>query len=110
MFRDIQIVIVTNFVVVSSVDVKRVDCIIIIIIIINYNKTTSSTTPAGIHSTVGRTSDCTPRGHKSQLVHITSAEIDDEIISTVIFPLPLIQEGRLSNTGENMCTKYWLNA
>ena len=26
------------------------------------------------------------------------------------FLLPLIQEGQLSVTGENMCTKYWLTA
>ena len=26
------------------------------------------------------------------------------------FLLPLIQEGRLSVTGESMCTKYWLTA
>ena len=28
-FRDIQIVVITNFIVVSSVDIKRVDCILI---------------------------------------------------------------------------------
>ena len=28
-------------------------------------------------------------------------------ISTVILPLPLIQEEQLSVTGERMCTKYW---
>ena len=26
------------------------------------------------------------------------------------FLLPLIQEGQLSDTGESMCTKYWLTA
>ena len=26
----------------------------------------------------------------------------------LLFPLPLIQEGQLSFTGESMCTKYWL--
>ena len=31
-------------------------------------------------------------------------EIDHEIFSTVIFPLPLIQEGQLSVSGERMCT------
>ena len=35
-------------------------------------------------------------------------EIDDEIISTVILLLPLIQEELLSVTSESMCTKYWL--
>ena len=32
---------------------------------------------------------------------------DHEIISTVIFLLPLIQEWQLSVTSESMCTKYW---
>ena len=31
---------------------------------------------------------------------------DHEIFSTVIFSLPLIQEGQLSVSGE--CTQYWL--
>ena len=31
-------------------------------------------------------------------------EIDHEIFSTVILPLPLIQEGQLSVSGERMCT------
>ena len=31
-------------------------------------------------------------------------EIDREIFSTVILPLPLIQEGQLSVSGERMCT------
>ena len=31
-------------------------------------------------------------------------EIDDEIFSTVILPLPLTQEGQLSVSGERMCT------
>ena len=29
---------------------------------------------------------------------------------TLSFLLPLIQEGQLSVTGENWCTKYWLTA
>ena len=29
---------------------------------------------------------------------------------TLLFLLPLIQEGQLSVTGESMCTKYWLTA
>ena len=40
----------------------------------------------------------------SQLSHITVVEIDHEIISTVILPLLLIQEGQLSVTGESVCT------
>ena len=31
-------------------------------------------------------------------------EIDNEIFSTVILSLPLIQEGQLSVSGERMCT------
>ena len=38
----------------------------------------------------------------------TFAEIDDEIISTVIFLLPLIPEGLLSVISESMCRNYWL--
>ena len=34
-------------------------------------------------------------------------EIDHEIINTAI---SLIQEGLLSVTSENMCTRYWLTA
>ena len=34
-------------------------------------------------------------------------EIGQEMISTAILSLPLIQEGQLSVTGERMCTKYW---
>ena len=43
-------------------------------------------------------SDCKYRGLKfrSQLGHITSMEIDLEVISTVILPLPLIQGGQLT--------------
>ena len=40
----------------------------------------------------------------------TFVEMDNEIVSTVILLLPLIQEGLLSVTRESMCTKYWLNA
>ena len=45
-----------------------------------------------------------PEVSGSNLSHITSAEIDHEIFSTVILPFPLIQEGQLSVTGESMCT------
>ena len=31
----------------------------------------------------------------------------NEIFSTVIFPLPLIQAGQLSVTGKSMATEYW---
>ena len=40
----------------------------------------------------------------------TFPEIDYVLISPVILLLPLIQEGLLSVTSENMCTKYWLTA
>ena len=40
----------------------------------------------------------------------TFVEIDHKIISTIILLLPLIQEGLLSVTSENMCKKYWLTA
>ena len=35
---------------------------------------------------------------------LSFAEIDNEIFSTVILALPLIQEGQLSVYGERMCT------
>ena len=41
---------------------------------------------------------------------LTFLEVDHEKILTVIFILPLIQEGLLSVTSESMCTKYWLTA
>ena len=31
-------------------------------------------------------------------------------LATLSFLLPLIQEGQLSVTGENMCAKHWLTA
>ena len=37
-------------------------------------------------------------------------EIYHEIIYTAISPFPLIQEGQMSDSGESMCTKYWLTA
>ena len=39
---------------------------------------------------------------------LTFVEIYNEIFYTVIFSLPLIQEGLLSVTIESMCTEYWL--
>ena len=38
--------------------------------------------------------------------HIFSLRFGHENISTVILPLPLIQEEHLSVNGEKMCTKY----
>ena len=40
----------------------------------------------------------------------TFLEIYHEIISTVIFPFLLLQEGQMSVSGESTCTKYWLTA
>ena len=37
-------------------------------------------------------------------------EIGNEIVSTAIGPLTLIQVGQLSVTDEAMCTEYWLTA
>ena len=37
-------------------------------------------------------------------------EIDQEIISTVILLLSLIQEGLMSVTSKSMCKKYWLTS
>ena len=45
-----------------------------------------------------------------QLCQTTFFEIVHEIISMVILPLLLIQEGQLSVTCKNICTKYWLTA
>ena len=39
--------------------------------------------------------------------HILSWRLGHENISTAILPLPLIQEEKLSVTGERMCTKNW---
>ena len=40
----------------------------------------------------------------------TFLQIDHEIVSTVSFSLPLIQEGQLSATGEGMGNDYSLTA
>ena len=68
--------------------------------------------PAGLHSTVRSASDWRSwhREFESQPCHITFVEIAHKIISAAILPLPLIQEGQLSVTGENIYTKYWLMA
>ena len=62
---------------------------------------TCLTTDACLAAIPGVASSIPARSH-------TFAEIDHEIISTVILLLPLIQEGLLSVTSESMCTKYWL--
>ena len=43
------------------------------------------------------------------LISYPLPKIDHEIFSTVIFPLPLIQEGKLSVTGKSGGTEYWVN-
>ena len=50
--------------------------------------------------------DCRSRGGKleSQLGQMTFMEIHHEIISMVILPILLIQEGQLSVTGESRYT------
>ena len=65
---------------------------------------------AGLHSSVGGMFDWRSRGHKfeSQLCYITFVAIDHEIISTVILPLPLIQEGQLSVTGKSTVESRYL--
>ena len=40
----------------------------------------------------------------------TGPEFDTRSGQILSFLLSLIQEGQLSVTGENMCTKYWLTA
>ena len=52
---------------------------------------------------MGSTSHCS-RKFESQLGHIMYAEIDYGITSKVTLPLPLIQEGQFSFTGESKCT------
>ena len=50
-------------------------------------------------------SDACPPGMRTVAGSIL--KIGHEIISMAILSFPLIQEGQLSVTGENMCTKYW---
>ena len=54
---------------------------------------------AGLFSTVGSESEYRCKGHEFEPLpsHITSFEIDHEMIS-MILPLPLIQEGQFSVT------------
>ena len=61
---------------------------------------------------VGRESDCRSRGRKfeSQLGHITFVEIDHGIISMVILPILLIQEGHLSISCVTTLKKCWVTA
>ena len=47
---------------------------------------------------------CWSEHSDSSFVFGFMVEIDHDIFSTVILPLPLIQEGQLSVSGERMCT------
>ena len=49
-------------------------------------------------------------GHEFDPGLVPFVEIDLEIFSMVSLLLQLIQEGLVSVTRENMCTKYWLIA
>ena len=55
---------------------------------------------AGLRSAIGRAPDSYVRGPR----------FDTRSGNILSFLLPLFQEGRLSVTGESMCTKYWLTA
>ena len=61
----------------------------------------------GLGGSVGCASDWRPEGRgfnpRRDRQH-SFVEIDHEIFSTAILPLPLIQEGQLSVSGERMCT------
>ena len=62
--------------------------------------------PASVAQLDG-SSNWIPGGHEfnpSRGCQHSSVEIDQEIVSTVILSLPLIQEGQLSVSGERMCT------
>ena len=55
---------------------------------------------AGPRSAFGRAPDSYVRGPK----------LDTRSGHTLLFLLPLIQEGQLAVTGRSICTKYWLTA
>ena len=76
-------------------------------ILYKVEKTSLNYFHVGLGGSVGCVSDWRPggrgfdprRGRQHSFV-----EIDQEIFSTVILSLPLIQEGQLSVSGEKMCT------
>ena len=55
---------------------------------------------AGPRSAIGRALDS----------QVRDPGFDTRSGNILSFLLPLFQEGRLSVTGESMCTKYWLTA
>ena len=61
----------------------------------------------GVHSSIGSTSDCRSRGHKFESAWPHKFHrVDHEIISTVILPILLIEEGQLL---AKVCVPdYWL--
>ena len=63
----------------------------------------------GCVSSIGRVSAWHASGLEfdPQVRHILSWRLGLEKNSTAILPLLLIQEEKLSVTGERMCTKYW---
>ena len=67
---------------------------------------------ATLHGAVGSLSDCRSKGRKlkSQLGHVTFAEIDHEIISTVILHFPLIHWFKKWSCQllANVFEQYWL--
>ena len=68
-----------------------------------YGRNYSLQNVTGPHNTIANESHCWSR---VQEFH-TFLKIDQEIFSTVILLLPLIQEGLVSVTNKSMCTKYW---
>ena len=42
------------------------------------------------------------------LIEVRGPGFDTRSGNILSFLLPLFQEGQLSDTGESMCTKYWL--
>ena len=49
-------------------------------------------------------------GHVAQSVGHRGAGFDTRFGHILLFLLLLIQKGKLSATGESICTKYWLTA
>ena len=65
----------------------------------------TNTWPGSIAQSVARLTAQRSRDRnvKYHLGHLTLVEIDHEITSTIILPLPLILEEQLPVTGESMC-------
>ena len=78
--------------------------------LVSVSNTWILSTDAQLHSAVGKCLMADPgvAGTNPNLV-ITSVEIEREIISTVILPILLNQEGQVS-FWQSICTKSWLTA